>query len=170
LSPDSSPELSPSSSSTEPEANVENAAKDSAGNENGAIETALREILRELGLQKECVEEAINLFFESKPTEFESIMKKHFVLLLEIRDQKLKPADVEDRLIELKKEFGKLIRKHKFIPNTGQKPSALAKVIQVHHCITAYDKICFDFSSLTTSFVLGFTLSYSRRRRNPECI
>jgi hypothetical protein len=138
LSPDSSPELSPGSSSTEPETNVENAAKDSAGDENDAIETALREILGELGLQEEFVEDAINLFSNSKSTEFESIMKKHFVLFVEIRDLKLKPADVEDRLIELKKEFGQLIRDHGFIPNTGQMPSALAKVIQVRHCIIDY--------------------------------
>jgi hypothetical protein len=94
--------------------------------------------LGELGLQEEFVEDAINLFSNSKSTEFESIMKKHFVLFVEIRDLKLKPADVEDRLIELKKEFGQLIRDHGFIPNTGQMPSALAKVIQVRHCIIDY--------------------------------
>jgi hypothetical protein len=94
--------------------------------------------LGELGLQEEFVEDAINLFSNSKSTEFESIMKKHFVLFVEIRDLKLKPADVEDRLIELKKEFGQLIRDHGFIPNTGQMPSALAKVIQVCHCIIDY--------------------------------
>ena len=90
----------------------------------------------ELGLQEECVKETLNLFSsKSKSTEFESIMKKHFVLLVEIRDKNLKPANVEKRLIELKKEFAQLIEDHGFIPNTDQMPSALTKVIQVRHCI-----------------------------------
>lgn len=134
FSPISFPESSPGCSSTEPEANVENAANDLSGGD--TFETALREILSELRLEKEGVEEVIKLFScETKSTAFESIMKKHFVLLVKIRDDNMTHEQVKDELVELKKEFAKLIEHHGFIPNTGQMPSAFAKVIQVRHCI-----------------------------------
>lgn len=87
--PPSSPDWSPR------EANIENAAKDSGGDKNVATETRLREILRELGLNPKCIKEAINLFSMSALNEVESIMKAHFDLLVEIRDNKLKHADVK---------------------------------------------------------------------------
>jgi hypothetical protein len=134
FSPNSFSEPSPGCSSTEPEANVENAANDLSGGD--TFETVLREILSELGLQKEGVEEAINLFScKTKSTAFESIMKKHFVLFVKIRDENMTHDEVEDELVELKKEFAQLIELHGLIPNTGQMPSAFAKVIQVRHCI-----------------------------------
>lgn len=98
----------------------------------------------ELRQQPECVAAAINLYSKSALTDFESIIKAHFDLLVENRDKKLKHADVEKRLRDLKIEFGALIRRHGFIPNTGQVPSALAKLIKVCHCIITCCKICAD--------------------------
>jgi hypothetical protein len=52
--------------------------------------------------------------------------------LIDIRNQHLKHADVEEKLIHFKREFGALVRQHCFIaPNTGQMPSSSAKFIEI---------------------------------------
>lgn len=77
--------MSPGSSSIERDAYVENSSNGSVG-----AKTNLREILGKLGLRTEYIKEAINLFLKSMPAEFETIMKAHFELLVQIREKKLK--------------------------------------------------------------------------------
>jgi hypothetical protein len=102
--------------------------------------TNLRETLSELGLRDNLVEEAVNLYFKENLTDFDMAMMAHFDLLIDIRDQSLKHPEIEQRLIDLKRNFGALIRRHGFIPNTGQMPSPFTRAIQVLHYPTPEEK------------------------------
>eukprot|EP00956_Cyclotella_meneghiniana_P003027 scaffold3735_cov82-Cyclotella_meneghiniana.AAC.2 len=76
------------------------------------------------------------IWFGKKPNPFESNMRDHLDLLLQVKQSKLTHDDTVSLLKPLKQTLAELIISKGFIANTGMLPSALWRVLQILHYAT----------------------------------